>query len=135
MADPTEEQVNQIRRLLGERIPSGGTADDTLFSEDEIKEFFVLGEENVNKSVYQGWLAKAAELSNLVDTAEGNYSRKFGQLLEHANAMVKYYGRISGGDPLVRTRIGTIHRPRKRFTPRVVTTEDVIPLEIDGGGP
>lgn len=111
MADPTEEQVSNIRSLLGERIPSGGSETDTLFSADEIKALFVLGDEDVMKTVYQGWLAKQAEFANLVDTAEGNYSRKFGQLLEHANAMVKYYGRISGGDALVRTRIGTINRP------------------------
>lgn len=111
MADPTAEQLASIRSLLGERIPSGGSEADTLFSADEILAFWTLGEENVLKTVYQGWLAKAAELSNLVDTAEGNYSRKFGQLLEHAQAMVKYYGRISGGDPTVRTRVGTINRP------------------------
>jgi hypothetical protein len=120
----TDEQITTIRSLLGERIPSGGAQSDTLFTDEEIEQFFQLGDENVNKAVYQGWLAKAAELSNLVDTAEGNYSRKFGQLLEHANSMIKYYGRISGGDPTARTRVGTIHRPRQRVTRIVSNTED-----------
>ena len=111
MTAATAEQLATIRSQLGERIPSGGSEADTLFTDAEIQKFFAAGGENVLKAVYQGWLSKAAELSNLVDTAEGNYSRKFGQLLEHAQAMVKYYGRISGGDPTARTRVGTIHRP------------------------
>ncbi len=107
----TPEQIAQIRSLLGERIPTDGTAEDTLFSDEEIAGFFEAGQSHVMKAAYQGWLAKAAELSNLVDTAEGNYSRKFGQLLDQANDMIKYYGRISGSDPNLRTRIGTIRRP------------------------
>ena len=110
MAAPTEAQRDQIRSYLGERIPPGGAADDTLFSNEEIDAFFERGNENLLKAAYQGWLAKAAELSNLVDTSEGNYSRKFGQLLDQANAMVKYYGRISGSDPNLRTRVGKINR-------------------------
>lgn len=110
MAVPTAEQRSHIRSLLGERIPVGGTEADTLFTDVEIISFFALGKENIRKSVYEGWLAKAAELSNLVDTAEGNYSRKFSQALDQANSMVKYYGRISGSDPTLRVRIGTIQR-------------------------
>jgi hypothetical protein len=110
MATATEDQISQIRTKLGERIPQGGDESDTLFTDAEIQEFFELGSDDVLKAIYHGWLAKAAELANLVDTAEGNYSRKFSQLLDHANSMIKYYGRASGGDALARTRIGKIQR-------------------------
>lgn len=110
MATATEDQISQIRAKLGERIPEGGGESDTLFTDCEIQGFFDQGNNQILKAVYHGWLAKAAELANLVDTAEGNYSRKLSQLQDQAAAMVKFYGKASGSDALSRTRIGKIQR-------------------------
>ena len=100
----------RLRLLLGEKIPEDGTDADTMFTDDEIKDFLEMSEDNMDRAAYEGWRAKAAQFSNLVDTTEGNYSRKFGQLLANANAMAKQYLRSSGGLTEGRTRIGRIVR-------------------------
>lgn len=99
----------RLRGLLGESIPDGGTAADTLFSNAEIED--LLGQfPDVERAAYEGWREKAAKLSNLVDTTEGNSQKKFSQLLANANDMVKIYARSTGGPTEGRTRIGRIRR-------------------------
>lgn len=102
--------AEELRQLLGETVPEGGTADDTMFSDEEIGNFLVRGDGDLDRAAYEGWRAKAAALSNLVDTTEGNSSRKFSQLLDNATDMVKLYQRSSSGPTEGRARIGRITR-------------------------
>lgn len=105
----TLEEI-QLRQLLGESIPPGGAESDTLFTDEEITNMLA-NSPNLERAAYEGWRAKAASLSSLVDTTEGNAQRKFGQLLANALDMVKLYQRSSGGPTEGRTRIGRIRRP------------------------
>lgn len=103
-------KAEQLRLLLGEEVPEGGSEDDTMFKEDVILHFLELGADNLDRSAYEGWRAKAAKFASLVDTTEGNYSRKYGQLLDNATAMEKKYLRSSGGLTEGRSRVGRIVR-------------------------
>lgn len=102
--------TDRLRSLLGEDIPRDGKDSDTLFSEEEIQDLLVrFGD--MERAAYEGWRVKAARLSNLVDTTEGNVQRKFSQLLAGAQDMMKSYSRSSSGATDGRTRIGRAVRP------------------------
>src|SRR5690349_10456373 len=100
----------KLRQLLGESIPADGTEADTLFSDEEISD--LLSEApSIDRAAYEGWRAKAAKLSSLVDTTEGNSQKKFSQLRAAALDMVKVYQRSSSGPTEGRARVGRITRP------------------------
>lgn len=101
----------ELRQLLGEVVPEGGTPDDTMFSDADVENFLARAEGDLERAAYEGWRVKAAQLSNLVDTTEGNSSKKFSQLLSNADRMVKLYQRSSTGPTEGRTRVGRISRP------------------------
>lgn len=92
MATPAE----QLRELLGERIPAGGTDADTLFSDDQIDDLLTRNA-TMNEAAHEGWRIKAAELSDLVDTAEGTSKRAMSDLHKHAIAMIESYAGGAGG--------------------------------------
>jgi len=102
--------VNRLRDLLGEPIPEDGTQADTLFTDERLKDFLDLAGGDVERAAFEGWRAKAAQLANLVDVADGNASRKMSDLLDNAEKMVRYYQRSSAGPTEGRTRIGRIVR-------------------------
>ena len=99
----------KLRQLLGEEIPADGADTDTLFSDEQIIDLLEENED-IERAAYEGWRAKAAKLSNLVDTTEGNEQKKFSQLSANAQDMVKMYLRSSSGPTEGRTRIGRAHR-------------------------
>lgn len=107
MALPAEVR---LRQLLGEDIPPDGTEADTLFSEEEIVDL-IESNPDLERAAFEGWRVKAARLSSLVDTTEGNAQRKFSQLLDNAETMIKIYQRSSGGATEGRSRVGRIVRP------------------------
>ena len=102
--------AQRLRSLLGEDVPVSGTESDTLFSDEEILDFLDQFTD-IERAAYEGWRVKAARLSNLVDTTEGNIQRKFSQLADNANDMIKVYSRASGGSTEGRTRVGRLSRP------------------------
>lgn len=87
--------VDRLRQLLGEEIPSGGTEADTLFTNEQIQDFLTSSDDDLTAAAALGWRAKAAEVAGLVDISEGNASRSLGQVHKHALAMAEFYG---GGD-------------------------------------
>lgn len=103
----------KLRQLLGEMVPPSGTDADTLFTDEEITDLLdgVVDGDGMERAAYEGWRIKAAKLSNLVDNTEGNVQRKFSQLLDNANTMIKTFARSSGGATEGRTRIGRAVRP------------------------
>lgn len=104
-------QGERLRQLLGEVVNAGEAAEDTLFTNEEISDLLDQSDNDLERAAYEGWRAKAAKLANLVDTTEGNSSKKFSQLHASSLEMVKLYGRSSGGNTEGRARVGRIRRP------------------------
>lgn len=102
--------ATRLRELLGEDIPTGGSADDTLFTDERIEDFLLDAGGDVERAAYIGWRAKAAKLATLVDTTEGNSQKKFSQMHEKSLEMIKLYSRISTGPTEGRARVGQIRR-------------------------
>lgn len=104
------EDDERLRDLLGEPIPAGGTASDTLFSEEQIDDLLERANGDLDRATFEGWRVKAAYFANLVDVTDGNASRSMSDLLDHANQMVRLYLRSSSGPTEGRTRVGRIVR-------------------------
>lgn len=102
-------QDERLRQLLGEEIPDGGSASETLFSDRQISDLLETNE-NLERAAYEGWRVKAAKLSSLVDTTEGNAQKKFSQLHSNALEQIKVYMRASEGPTEGRARVGRITR-------------------------
>lgn len=108
--------AENLRLLLGERIPNGGDDSDTLFSDAEIDEFLLEADNSLNLAAYSGWVAKAAEFANLTTKSEGNALEQFSDLLKNALKMVELYAGLAGVDisgGARRTRIHQITRPSR----------------------
>ena len=115
--EPTPRLIAQVRQKIGETVVPGGLASDTMFSDSEVSAW--IDEATVlDQAVVDGWEAKLAHWSNLVDVTDGAASRALSDLMEHGQAMVKYYrSRVAagpdsglGGVNRGRTRIGKIVR-------------------------
>lgn len=102
--------TDKLRQLLGESIPEGGQAGDTLFSEAEIAQLLVDTDSNLDLAAHEGWKIKAANFANLVNVTEGNASRAMSDLAANAARMVSMYARSSAGPTEGRTRLGRIRR-------------------------
>lgn len=73
MAALTEDE--RLRSYLGEMIPVGGSASDTLFSEDQIDDLLER-HGSPEAARREGWEWKSAILANLVTTVEASSTRK-----------------------------------------------------------
>lgn len=105
----TPEQITQLRLLIGEAIPEGGSEGDTLFLDSQVRDW-VDTNPDMERAAYDGWRAKAASFANLVDVADGASSRKLSDLLTNARQMVAMYARSSTGPTEGRARVGRIVR-------------------------
>lgn len=100
--------AERLRRNLGESIPSAGTDEDTLFSDQTILDLLSEAEDDLNLASYNGWIEKMGIYVNLVNTAEGNATKEMSDLFKHAKDMVSLWkGRLNGGG----TKIHDIVRP------------------------
>lgn len=104
----TPSETTRLRTKLGEPIPPGGSGEDTLLSDETIKDLLAR-HETAEAALYDGWQLKAAALANLVDTRDGDSSRTFSQLHTQALAMVKQYA-PSASSSRGRTRINKLSR-------------------------
>lgn len=115
--EPTPGLIASVRQKIGETTPSGGSASDTMFSDPEVAAW-ITAASVIEEAIVEGWEAKIAHWSNLVNVTDGAASRNLGDLMDHGQSMVKYYrGRIAvgpdsglGGVNRGRTRIGKIVR-------------------------
>jgi len=105
------DQITRLRQLIGEPIPAGGRATDTMYSDVEMQDFLDRAGNDLNRAAYIGWLAKAGVYANLVTTTEGNASRLNSDLRDHAMGMAKHYEGLLPLAVAGRTRIGKIVRP------------------------
>ena len=100
--------AERLRGLLGETIPSGGAASDTLFSEDQISDLLERhGSPELARR--EGLEMKAAKLATLVTTVEGSSTRKLTDAHRAVLAEVREFG-TSGN--INQTRIHRIVRDR-----------------------
>lgn len=103
--------AHRVRELLGERIPVGGTAEDTMFTDAQIEQLLTDHDNDLDEAVGHGWKIKAAEFANLVDTAEGTSKRSMSDLHQHALRMAASFGvLVTGLNTTGRTRIRQITR-------------------------
>ena len=107
--EATTERIVELRGLLGESIPDGGYASDTLFTDVEITRFLEMNPD-VERAAYDGWRAKAAQLAGLVNVTDGAAVREFSDLHKQALDMVTLYSRASTGPTEGRSRVGRIVR-------------------------
>jgi hypothetical protein len=106
--------AEELRQMLGEVIPEGGSDQDTLFTDPQIENFLTHGGNNLDLAAYHGWVAKSAALANLVDTQEGSSRRAMSKLHDNAQKQVTFFATLSGvlltNPTRGRTRIGNITR-------------------------
>lgn len=89
-------EAEYLRRLLGERVPTGGADTDTFFAEGEIQSLLNANPGNMIAAVAAGWDIKAAHLAALHDLAEGQTNRKLSQRFAHAERQRDYWRKQAG---------------------------------------
>ncbi len=111
--EATDQLKLRLRAKLGESIPSDGDASESFFTDAQIKDMLEAAS-SLNAAILDGWETKMAHWANLVTVVDGASSRELTKLMEHAEAMIKYYGdkvnEEPGGNSFGRTRIGKIVR-------------------------
>jgi hypothetical protein len=101
---------DQLRALVGETIPVGGSAADTMFTEDEIEDLLEKGNQDPNAAAYFGWMEKAASYAALVNVNEGNAARELSDLHRQAMRMADRYVGYVETPSRGRARMGRIVR-------------------------
>ncbi len=83
---PTEELRTEIRELLDEVIPEGGTESDTRFTNMQIDALLTAARE-INQAAAEGWTRKAlramSERGGLQEIQAGDEKLKFVDLVEY----------------------------------------------------
>jgi hypothetical protein len=102
--------AERVRALIGESIPVGQTAAVTMFSDEEIEDFLEQGFDDIHAAAYWGWMEKAANYAQLVNTNEGNAARELSDLHRQAMRMADRYVAYVPTPGRGRTRLGKIVR-------------------------
>lgn len=99
---PTDELRVKLRRLLDEKIPTGGTEEDTRFLDSEIDDLLT-DATNINEAAANGWIQKAGmyqrEIGDVEQTDTGQESYKLTSLknrMEYALKMAETYRNLAG---------------------------------------
>lgn len=99
----------KLRGKIGETIPPGGTASDTLVTDMQIDEW-IDGSSSLDAAAVEGWEYKLNHWAGLVNVSDGASARALSDLMEHGNARLAYYLRKLQGFNRTRTRVGKIVR-------------------------
>lgn len=105
----TPFQIEELRLLLGETIPEGGSPDDTMFTDEQLSRWLDKTA-TLERAAFEGWRAKAAQYADLVNVTDGAATREMGELLKNAERMVRLYSKSTGGSTYGRSRVGRIVR-------------------------
>ncbi len=89
--------VPQLRILINERIPSGGTEADTRFTDNELALILVRCNYNIYAASAEGWYVKAGMFSMMIDVDESGSNRNLSDIFKHALSMGDRY-RKAGAD-------------------------------------
>ena len=97
---PSQELRDQLRELIDERIPPGGTDADTRFSDAELDRILQAAS-TLNQAAAEGWRRKAAralsERGGLVSAGAGDERFEFvspKEFREHCLQMADYYASL-----------------------------------------
>lgn len=85
MADYTDEQLKELRRMIG---------DDTLpylYSDSDLAQYLDDNDGDFTVAAGKMWREKAATYAKSVDISEAGSSRKMSDLFDNALAMAKWY--------------------------------------------
>lgn len=85
--------VENLRSLIGEKIPAGGSADNTSFTDDELADLINRHNGNLYLAAGEAWQTKAASAADLVDVAESGSERKLSQLFKNYSAAAAVYNK------------------------------------------
>lgn len=69
----------------------GITADESVFTDDELDRLYERAGEDYNLAVYYGWRQLMADASKFFDYTAGMTTRKKSQVREHIGAMVEFW--------------------------------------------
>ena len=97
----TDELRNELRALLDEVIPAGGTESDTRFSDAELN-MMLKNARNIYAAASEGWIRKAAmfqkEAGKMQSYSIGQESYTFAkatEMMEYALKMADVYGKMA----------------------------------------
>lgn len=100
---PTEDLRTELRELLDEVIPEGGSDSNTRFSNTQI-EALLTAASDINEAAANGWIKKAvramSERGGLQETQAGDEKHKFIDLekyRDHCLAMAKMFKDLLAG--------------------------------------
>lgn len=79
--------IDYLRYLLEDRIPDGGTDQDTFFTNSDLTDILSRNSKHIYASAASGWIIRAADYHRYLDTGD----KKISQIWEHAHKMAKYY--------------------------------------------
>ena len=97
--EATSENMEQLRKMLHERISEGETEDDTRFLDEDLEELLI-GADNIYWAASEGWMMKAGmykeEMAEFHEVEAGTESYRLTRLqerLEYAKTLSQYYER------------------------------------------
>lgn len=87
--------TTELRMYLGERIPTNGLPEDTLFTDEELATVISRGGGLFYLTLGHGWNAKAGILSELIDVAEDGSVRNLSKRYEQAARQAQSYYKLA----------------------------------------
>ena len=87
--------TTELRMYLGERIPTGDTESNTLFTDVELNEIISRGGGNFYLIMGHAWNAKAGILAELIDIGEDGSSRALSQRYKNAERQAQNYYKLA----------------------------------------
>lgn len=119
MVPVTEATIRKVRRFLNETVPTGGTAADTAFSEEDISDLLE-DAANIYAAAALGWRWKAAgasagagELTKYTIGQETYERSSGGDYADYCLEMAKMYDELAAkADAMESSRVLTLRRPK-----------------------
>lgn len=85
MADYTDEQLDQLRRMIGDEVAPN------LYTDADLAQYLDANDGDFTVTAGKLWREKAATFAKSVDISEAGSSRKMSDLFDNALAMAKWY--------------------------------------------
>lgn len=83
--------TDQLRLFLDEKIPPGGSADDTGFATEDLQMLLDMNDGDIIGAAADGWEIKAGFYHALIDVNENGSDRKMSQMYDHADKRAKSF--------------------------------------------
>lgn len=83
--------TTQLRLFLDEKIPPGGSADDTGFATEDLQMLLDMNNDDIIGAAADGWEIKAGFYHALIDINENGSDRKMSQMYDHADKRAKSF--------------------------------------------